>query len=87
MTTRTMTSTGDAAVWIAPRSAGSGSVPVLRFTNTRTNHSIAVQLSRDDLARIRDTAAAILDASPDDIEGWLDDAAEALHATVAGQRP
>lgn len=79
-TTRPMTSDGDAAIWLAPRSTGT--VPVLRFTNTRTNHAIAVQLTHDDLARIRDTAAAILDATPNDIEDWLDNAAQAIARTA-----
>lgn len=81
-TTRLMASTGDAGVWLAPRSTSSGTVPVLRFTNARTNHAIAVQLTHDDLVQIRDTAAAILDATPDDIEDWLDDAAQAIVRTA-----
>jgi hypothetical protein len=75
---------GDAAIWVCPYAEedGGGVQPVLRFTDA-TGQSYSLALSRDELIRLRDGAAAILSATPEVIDGWLDDAAETLMEQLA----
>lgn len=68
---------GDAALWIAPRTDGNGTVTVLHFT-TNAGNGCAITLTPDDLVNIRDTANRILTATPGEIEQWVDDAAHAV---------
>jgi hypothetical protein len=79
-------SRGDARVWLAPRCIGEGAVPVLRFTDAASGRGYAVQLSDADLVNIHETALAILAASPETVEAWLDQAAEVVMKAVAAQR-
>ena len=74
-------SRGDMGVWLAPRKDGQGTVSVLRFS-TVTGQAFAVALTGADVERLRDTAGAILAATPGDIEDWLDRAADVI-ATAA----
>lgn len=74
-----ITSRGDATVFVAPRKTGSGAVPVLHCT-AADGTGYAITLSHHELARLRATAHAILKATPDTIDTWLDQAAETLLA-------
>lgn len=75
---RHLTSIGDADLWLAPRTSEPGAVTVLRFT---TIHGIglAIALTRDELTRLRAQADNILEATPDTIKEWLDQAARTLY--------
>ena len=72
--TQRLTTRGDAGISIAPLEDGRRIANVLHFT-TADGRTIAVRLTSDDLARIRDDATNILAASPGVIDGWLDAAA------------
>jgi len=77
---RQLQTRGDAELWVAPRKRGAGTVTVLTFSTTALGARYAVALTTDDLVRIRDSAEAILNASADDIDGWLDGAAAVVRA-------
>ena len=77
---------GDANLLIAPRTTGQGAVPVLLYT-TDQGVDTAVQLTTEELTRIRDAANNILSASAEDIETWLDRAAQALMTPKTTSRP
>ncbi|NTY58671.1 hypothetical protein [Mycolicibacterium sphagni] len=77
---------GDAAVWVCPRRDSTGYAATLRFTSA-TGVGYAVTLTAADLERITATAAAIMAASPDTIEDWIDQAAEAVQGARNALQP
>ncbi|WP_071287067.1 hypothetical protein [Mycolicibacterium llatzerense] len=77
---RRLSTAGDTDVWLAPVLGGSA-VPAIRYTSD-TGTSYAIQIGRDELARIRDHATAILNATDDDIDRWLDQAARNVQAAL-----
>lgn len=68
------TSAGNAGVWVAPVLDSRSTASVLRFTTT-AGQSIEVQLTTDDIAAIHRTTGDILDATPTEMDRWLDQAA------------
>lgn len=75
-----ITSSGNADLWIAPRTDRAGVVHVLHCT-AATGTGFAISLTRDELTRIREAADRILSATPADIDDWLDDAARTIQRT------
>jgi len=81
-----LTSTGDVGIWLAPHREGDGVQPVLRCT-TLAGTTIEIALTTGDVLALAENAADIVNASTEDVQTWLDDAARAISRSsgVTGQ--
>lgn len=72
-------SNGHANLFVAPKAAGPGAVPVLRFTTT-VGTTFELALNLDEVRQLHTAASRLVNADERAIESWLDDAASQLHA-------